>query len=94
MTNHFSKLNLKKLRNGRNNTAHLYDEADDEGVIGYKTQKAIMMMRSMDSVTGAKFTANFGPSFIRAVVKHFENISLPHTTDPEEIKLAEEWWTL
>lgn len=95
MRNHFSKMNLKRLRSGRNTTAHLYDEADDEAVKGYKTHKAIEMMKAMDATTAEKFSKNFGPRFIEAVVKHFETVDLTiKTTDPDEIKLAEEWWTI
>lgn len=96
MVNHFSRMNLKKLRNVRNSDAHLYDEADDAGVIGYKTKKAIEMLENMSPTTAASFTDKFGPSFVAAVVKHFKVFvdALPTTTDNEEIELANEWWVV
>lgn len=98
MTNRFSKLNFKKLRNGRNYTAHLYDEADDVNVQAYKTVKAVEMLKNMNSASVTKFTENFGPSFIQAVVQHFEGglnfFSWMVTTDPDEITLANEWWMI
>ena len=92
--NHFSKINLKKLRNGHSNAHYMYDETDDCGVLGYKTLKALAMIKNIDKTTATKFTENFGTSFLKAVIQHFEGYDPIVTVSAEEIKMADEWWTL